>query len=78
MDIKIGEQIFFNRTLQPCIVCGKPFPYYKYNSMDDNGIITVEHITAHAGCRSLVKKIKEMKSKLLDLEFELFCKKMEK
>lgn len=64
-----------------CNVCGKPFNHMKHYYLEDGmmmkgGLKCVELITAHAGCRSLVNKIKELKDEIMELEFKLFCKKI--
>jgi len=37
------------------------------------GIKEVELITAHATCRSLVRKKKEKEAEILEIEWRLFC-----
>jgi hypothetical protein len=40
------------------------------------GIKCVDIITAHAGCRSLLSKIQKLKDEIIELEFELYCKRI--
>ena len=75
------ERIKIDPTDNLCNVCGKKFKHYKYfycenGAMLKTDIKNVEFVTAHAGCRSLVDKIKKLKDELLDLEFKLYCKKV--
>ena len=64
-----------------CSVCGRQYKHMKHFYLENGmmmkgGIKCVEFITAHAGCRSLVEKIKKLKEELLELEFKLYCKKI--
>ena len=70
------ERIKIDPNENICTVCGTPYTHRKVFSFKVDGIKCVEFITAHAGCRSLVDKIKKLKDELLDLEFKLFCKKI--
>lgn len=74
------ERIKIDPNDNVCSVCGKPFKHYKYyvcenGAMIKNELKSVEFRTAHAGCCSLMDKIKKLKDELLDLEFKLFCKR---
>jgi len=59
-----------------CSVCGKDYPHCKrfVNGFKDGDktIKEVTLITAHAGCRSLIKKINKAKTAVLDLEYKIF------
>lgn len=69
------EKIKIDPNDNICSVCGTPYPHRKVFSFKVDGLKEVEFITAHAGCRSLVDKIKKLKEELLELEFKLYCKK---
>jgi hypothetical protein len=74
------EKIKIDPNDNVCSVCGKPFKHYKYYVCENGGMMknelkSVEFRTSHAGCNSLVEKIKKLKEELLDLEFKLFCKR---
>jgi hypothetical protein len=60
-----------------CTICGKDYTHHKRFLWVDNDrtIKTVEFVTSHAGCRSLLTKIEELKQKLTDLEFKLYILK---
>jgi len=67
--MKIGNE-------NECVVCGRTFKYMKrYTSPIDDLPKEMELITAHAGCRNLMKKYLKTKEELLNMEFELFSKK---
>ena len=59
-----------------CVVCGEPFKYIKryYTPIGDLPK-EMELITAHAGCRTLMRKYLKTKEEILNMEFELFSKK---
>jgi hypothetical protein len=64
-----------------CNVCGKPFKHFKRYYLENEmtmkqGIKCVDIITAHAGCRSLLSKIQKLKDEIIELEFELYCKRI--
>jgi hypothetical protein len=71
------ESICIDHRENICSVCGKSYTHHKRFSWVDNDrtIKTVELVTAHATCRSLLRKIEEEKQKLLDLEFKLYILK---
>lgn len=69
------ERITIDPSDNICTVCGTPYPYRKVFSFKVDGLKNVEFVTAHAGCRSLVNKIKKLKDELLNLEFKLYCKR---
>jgi hypothetical protein len=74
------EKIKIDPNDNVCSVCGKPFKHYKYYVCENGGMLkseikSVVFRTSHAGCNSLVEKIKKLKDELLDLEFKLFCKR---
>lgn len=75
------DTIKIDPTDNICSVCGKPYKHMKHFYLENgmtmkSRIKCVDFITAHAGCRDLVEKIKKLKEELLDLEFKLFCKKI--
>jgi hypothetical protein len=59
-----------------CSVCSKRYPHSKrfLNGYKDGDktIKEVTLITAHAGCRNLVDRLKKAKEAVLDLEYKLF------
>jgi len=70
------EKIKIDPNDNVCSVCGKPYTHRKLFSFKVDGIKSVDFITAHAGGRSLIEKIKKLKDELLELEYKLFCKKI--
>jgi hypothetical protein len=76
-DLDDCEPICIDHRENICTICAKPYPHHKRFLWADNDktIKTVELITAHAGCRSILTKIEEQKQKLLDLEYKLYTYK---
>ena len=74
-DNDLDEPIFIDPRNNICTVCGKSFTHHKRFLKLENDIKTVELVTSHAGCRSLLRKIEEHKEKLLDLEYKLYILK---
>ena len=75
---RLQDRININQDLDEtkCFTCGKAWKHYKrYFPPADGKPKEVEFIVSHAGCRSLERKIREKKEELLNLEYELFCKK---
>jgi len=74
-DLDDCESICIDPRDNICTVCGKAYTHHKrflWLDENDKTIKTVELITAHPSCRSLLRKIEEQKQKLLELEFKLF------
>lgn len=59
-----------------CTTCGKQYTHRRRHYYDENNMKCVELITTHPGCRSLLNKIRKLKDEMIDLEFELFCRKI--
>ena len=61
-----------------CTLCGTPFKFRKIfiNGYEDEErkVKEMTLITAHAGCRSLLKRKKQLEQQLLDIEYEIYCK----
>jgi hypothetical protein len=61
-----------------CPVCGKEFKFkkrYYANDKTPEGLYEVIIATNHIKCDNLQKQLQKAKAKVLDLEFELFCKR---
>jgi hypothetical protein len=61
-----------------CRVCGKEFKFrrrYYASEKTPEGLYDVIISTNHLKCDKLQKQLEQAKAKLLDLEFELFCKR---
>ena len=58
-----------------CTTCNKPFKWSKRNWVKGD-MIEVEFITAHAGCRSKMRALRDQKEKLeeelLNIEWEMY------
>ena len=61
-----------------CTLCGTPFKFRKIFQHgwedEERKVKEMTLITAHAGCRSLLKRKKQLEQQLLDLEYEIYCK----
>ena len=76
MDFYDVDYLNINSQENICSVCGKKSKHYKiYKSIQFSELKEVEFVTAHAGCRSLLNKIRNTKNKLNELECELYIKK---
>jgi hypothetical protein len=61
-----------------CAICGGEFNYTKTRFRDWNmpeGLYEVRFRVEHPSCRYLMNKLLKARNEMLDLEFELFCKK---
>ena len=59
-----------------CSICGRPLRTLRRTlTMAGTDLEEVDIITEHKGCKSTVDRIKKLKSKILDAEFELFLHK---
>lgn len=77
-DLDDFESICIDHRDNICTICGKAYTHHKrYLWLDENDktIKTVELVTAHPTCRSLLRKIEEEKQKLTDLEYKLYILK---
>jgi len=67
-----------------CFVCGGEFKHYiryttpQLQAGDFPNMRECNFIMSHVGCRILERKLKEAKAHLLDLEFEMFCRQLNK
>lgn len=53
-----------------CIVCNKYFKHKILNKQNNE----IDIITGHTGCFNLINKRNKIKSDLLNVEYDLFCK----
>ena len=70
-----SERICIDPRDNICSVCCKPFNHtIRYSKKEDtpDGMKISEFITAHAGCRSLIRKKQEHEKKILELEWQIF------
>ena len=61
---------------QRCSICGKLFKHSKRYAMvkDYNGLKEIIFQTAHKGCLKIMKRIKEKRQEITDLEWEIYLK----
>ena len=72
-----GEILTINNQTDICSVCGGDFKHFKRYTMTQTtpeGLKEVIFRTAHSGCLHIMARIKEKRSEIVDLEFQLFCK----
>ena len=71
-----NDKIVIHNTNE-CTVCGGAIQYRKprwhYAGKTPEGLYEVELKTDHPRCRRAYDKLIEIKNKLLDAEFDLFC-----
>ena len=77
MDIEKAYPILF---IQPdeCSICGNSIKVKKslvINKRTPKGLTEVKFSVNHPKCDQLSDRMKEVKKELLNLEFELFCKR---
>lgn len=66
------ERICIDPRDNICSVCCKSFNHSIRYSKKEAGMKIPEFITAHAGCRSLIRKKQEHENKILELEWLIF------
>jgi len=61
---------------QRCSICGHMFKHTKRYAMvkDYKGLREVIHQTAHKGCLKIMKRIKEKREEITDLEWQIYLK----
>ncbi len=60
-----------------CYVCYKHFkPYRLHKKNDDYGMIEVDIITAHTGCRKLIRKRNKLTNEILEIDYDIFMKQI--
>lgn len=67
----------YNSAIDLCYVCGG---YYKHKTREklcENGLIEVQHDVIHPACFKRYARLEKAKKKVLDIEWELYKKKME-
>jgi hypothetical protein len=72
-----GELLTIHDKTDLCSVCGGDFKYTKRYTMTETtpeGLKEVVFKTAHSGCLHIMARIKQKRYKILDLEFQIFCK----
>ena len=63
--------------MDTCILCGNPYKHRRLCTgyvNDDKTLKEVTFILAHAGCRNLMKRKKDLQQQLLEVEYEIFMK----
>ena len=69
------ECIIIDHRENICTVCCKNYIHHNRYIAGGNGFKELELVTAHAGCRGLIRQQHELKQKLVDLEWKLFLLK---
>ena len=73
-----GDRLVIGET-NKCTVCNKDFKYsftrWRFPETPE-GLYEVRMKTEHPACLALVRKIDRLKDEILNLEFELFRKKI--
>lgn len=73
--ITIEENSYGDNT---CFVCMQPYKHIRYWEKDSNvGLYEMKLCVVHPSCKRLMNKIHQKQKEMLNLEFELFCKKFQ-
>jgi hypothetical protein len=67
------------KNTNECVVCGAEYKYrrlYWRDADTPDGLYEVKLRNSHLKCSNILEKMQKLKTELVDLEFELFCKKL--
>jgi hypothetical protein len=75
----MDKLVIYEDCKDRCSLCNKDFKWRCYyrsaGSIGELPLKEFDLVTAHAGCRNLMKKRQDIKSKLVDIEFKIWEKK---
>jgi hypothetical protein len=77
-EMLLGDRLIIGET-NKCTICNKDFKYtftrWRFPETPE-GLYEVKMKTEHPACLALVKKMDRLKDEIINLEFELFRKKI--